>query len=256
MQAGPHVFDVDRVDETAMITASTPEREVSMAIDSIISAFFGIREQRGVGGTLIFDVPSLAAHMKRLDDPDGYRPRKCPRCGHDVLHLHSYPVRRPRGERPVRIARYICARDGCKATWRVLPSFLAARLQRSWAAVEAVVIPGASESPAATPVPERTARRYRSRFAAGARALVLLLAVSNIPAYEGVSKRARLDATHAELLLAHEQEAQTRPGQRLEAMAHLVHELHIRLKGERDFKAPRSLRRPNATAPPFLTAPS
>ena len=44
------------------------------------------------GGTLIAeDVRDLETHERRLCDPDGYRPRRCPRCGHDVLHVHDSP---------------------------------------------------------------------------------------------------------------------------------------------------------------------
>jgi hypothetical protein len=85
------------------------------------------------GGTLIAeDVRDLDAHQRRLCDPDGYRPDRCPRCDHDVLHVHSYPERHPRGEPGmplvVQIAQYMCAAAACGATWRILPRFLA--LQR------------------------------------------------------------------------------------------------------------------------------
>ena len=76
------------------------------------------------GGTLIAeDVRDLDAHQRRLCDPDGYRPDRCPRCDHDVLHVHCYPKRHPRGEPSmplvVQIAQYICAAaEWCRATTR------------------------------------------------------------------------------------------------------------------------------------------
>jgi hypothetical protein len=77
-------------------------------------------------GTLIAEgVRDLDAHQRRICDPDGYRPDRCPRCGHDVLHVHCYPERHPRGEPDtppvVRVAQYMCAADECNATWRILP---------------------------------------------------------------------------------------------------------------------------------------
>lgn len=46
------------------------------------------------GGTLLAEeVTEAAAHERRLCDPDGYRPERCPRCGHEVLHVHGYRER-------------------------------------------------------------------------------------------------------------------------------------------------------------------
>jgi hypothetical protein len=85
------------------------------------------------GGTPIAeDVRDLDAHRRRICDPDGYHLGRCPRCGHDVLHVHCYPERHPRGEPGtppvVRVAQYMCGADECSATWRILPMFLARHL--------------------------------------------------------------------------------------------------------------------------------
>jgi len=146
------------------------------------------------GGTLIAeDVRDLDAHLRRICDPDGYRPDRCPRRGHGVLHLHCYPERHPRGEPGmppvVRVAQYICAADECSATWRILPMFLARHLWRVWKTVERVALPDAVPS-AAPPVPDRTQCRWRARLAAAARVLVVLLAASGGFVLESVAAQA------------------------------------------------------------------
>ncbi len=189
------------------------------------------RVSRFKGGTLIDEeVHDLETHEKRLCDPDGYRPCRCPRCGHGVLHVHCYPERHPRGElgmpAVVRIVQYVCAAAGCGATWRILPMFLARHLWRAWKTVERVVIPAATPPSAAAPtVPARTERRWRGRFAASARMLVVLLAASGGVALEALASRTGLDASRAELTAAHADAARITPGARLCALAELVHRL-------------------------------
>lgn len=181
------------------------------------------------GGTLIAeDVRDLDGHLRRICDPDSYRPDRCPRCGHDVLHLHSYPERHPRGELGmppvVRVAQYICAAVECSATWRILPKFLARHLWRVWKTVERVALPG--EVPrAAPPVPERTQYRWRARLAATARVLVVLLAASGGFVLESVAAQVGLDASRAELVHAYAEQTEVPRGARLAAVAALTHRL-------------------------------
>jgi hypothetical protein len=192
------------------------------------------RVSRHKGGTLVDeDVRDLGVHARRVCDPDGYRPASCPRCGHGGLHVHCYPERRPRGEAGmppvVRIVQYICANSNCGATWRILPRFLARHLWRGWATVERVVELGErAVEPAAAPaipIPARTQRRWRARLAASARVLVVLLAVSGGAVLEGLATRLGLDATRGELVVAHAALADLAPGERLSALATLVHRL-------------------------------
>ena len=85
------------------------------------------------------------------------------------------------------------------ATWRILPMFLARHLWRAWKTVERVVMPAATPPSAAAPtVPARTERRWRGRFAASARMLVVLLAASGGVALEALASRTGLDASRAE----------------------------------------------------------
>jgi hypothetical protein len=52
------------------------------------------------GGTLIAEqVRDLEAHLEQVSDPDGYRPARCPHCGHGVLHAHDHRARKLRGDR-------------------------------------------------------------------------------------------------------------------------------------------------------------
>lgn len=187
------------------------------------------RVSRFKGGTLIDeDVRDLEAHERRVCDPDRYRPKRCPRCGHDVLHVHCYPERHPRGDSRlppvVRIAQYVCASADCGATWRILPRFLARHLWRAWTTVERVLEP----APATTTeplIPERTKRRWRARLAATARVLVVLLAASGGAAFEAISSCVGLDATRGALVAAHAEVASVAAGERLSALAAITHRL-------------------------------
>jgi hypothetical protein len=183
------------------------------------------------GGTLIAeDVHDLDAHLRRLCDPDSYRPDRCPRCGHDVLHVHCYPERHPRGESGmppvVRVVQYICTAAECSATWRILPMFLARHLWRVWKTVERVALPGeAPARSAAPPVPERTRCRWSARLAAAARVLVVLFAASGGFVLESVAAQVGLDASRAELVHAYAEQTDGPRGAQLAVVAALTHRL-------------------------------
>jgi hypothetical protein len=85
----------------------------------------GLRPSSQKGGTIIAeDVTDLATHECRLCDPDGYRPKFCPRCRGTTLHVHDYRSRYLRaepGEPVARIVRHECI--GCEAIWQTLPAF-------------------------------------------------------------------------------------------------------------------------------------
>ncbi len=180
------------------------------------------------GGTLVDEtVVDLVAHLRRIVDPDGYRPARCAKCEHGVLHVHDYIERRPRGEPGlpiVVVVRYICA--ACEATWRILPAFLARHLWRVWPTVERVVLP--EDTPVASgapPVPERTERRWRSRMASAALVVVALLAASNKEALEAIARQVGLDATRAEVVAAHTRQIGALPGAQLAPLAAMTHML-------------------------------
>lgn len=92
------------------------------------------------GGTCIAeDVWSPDEHQRRLSCPDRYRPKACGRCGHQRLHVHDYPERKPLGLAMLgvlRVVRFICTNPSCGATWRILPAFLARHLGWVWMRVE------------------------------------------------------------------------------------------------------------------------
>jgi len=187
------------------------------------------RASRYKGGTLIAeDVLDVATHQRRLADPDGYRPARCPRCGGGVLHVHDYPERKPRGEvfaMVLRVVRHICAARACAATWRTLPAFLARHLWRQWRTVERAAVPGAPPERKAPPIPRQTATRWRARLAAAAKQLVVLLATSGGVRLEGLAKTLGLDTTRRELVDAHAVVAKSSVGRRLAEVAALVHRL-------------------------------
>jgi predicted Zn-ribbon and HTH transcriptional regulator len=180
------------------------------------------------GGTLIDEtVVDLAEHLRRMVDVGGYRPARCARCGHTHLHMHDRIERRPRGEAGlpvVVVARYICAE--CKATWRILPAFLARHLWRVWPTVERVVLPEDTPVPReAPPIPERTERRWRGRMVQAALVVVTLLAASNVTTLEPIARAVGLEATRAELVATHAKQTKAVPGRRLAPLAATTHML-------------------------------
>lgn len=126
----------------------------------------------------------------------------------------------------VRVAQYQCAEAACGATWRILPMFLARHLWRVWKTVERVVLPGAAPPPsAAPPIPKRTRSRWRTRLAAAARVLVVLLAASGGQALESVAAQVGLDASRAELVQGYAEQIDVPRGARLAAVAAVTHQL-------------------------------
>lgn len=182
------------------------------------------------GGTVIAeDVLDLPSHLRRLTDPDAYRPCECSRCGGRVLHVHDRPERTPRGEPSlpplIPIVRYICAAASCRATWRILPAFLARHLWRVWLTVERTMATRAPPPPAPAAIPRRTERRWRERFASLAAQLVVLLATSGGTLFEAIAMRAGLESARCVLVDVHAQMTLAPPGRRLADLAAVVHRL-------------------------------
>ena len=125
----------------------------------------------------------------------------------------------------------MCASSECGATWRILPMFLARHLWRGWTTVERVIAPEAATATTTDPpIPERTERRWRARLAATARVLVVLLAASGGAALETIAARVGLDASRGALVTAHAELASVAVGERLSALAALVHRLERGLR--------------------------
>jgi hypothetical protein len=180
------------------------------------------------GGTLIVaSVRDRATHEGLIRDPDGYRPAECARCRHDVLHVCAYPERRPRGEAddpPLRIVQYVCANEACGATWRMLPGFLARHLWRRWATVERVV-EDMAPTRSSLPIPKRTERRWRARYASAATVIFVLFATSNAASLEAIAMRLTRTSTRAALVAAYVAVVIVRPGRRLANIAERVDRL-------------------------------
>jgi hypothetical protein len=206
------------------------------------------RVSRYKGGTLIAeDVLDLATHVRRLADPDGYRPDRCPRCGGSALHRHDYVRRSPRDEHgtsALTLVRFICADLACEATWRMLPAFVARCLWRLWSTVERTTSEAApsettseaapseaapseaapSKRPTVT-LPQRTVKRWRSRLASEAKQLVVLLATTGGVLLEDIGKTVGLGATRSALVAVYAVAAASPSGQKLAAVAALVHRI-------------------------------
>jgi hypothetical protein len=131
------------------------------------------------GGTLIAtDVEDLSAHLTRVCSPDGYRPERCPTCGHPVMHAHDYRERQcqlPGAPPVIPIARHCCADPDCGARWQTLPGFLARHLHFNWPRVEHACEGRVSVREVRLPS-GKTVRRWLGRLASSAARLVRLLA--------------------------------------------------------------------------------
>lgn len=178
------------------------------------------------GGTLIAeDVTDMAQHARRICDPDGYRPARCPRCHHDVLHVHQYRERVLRADPDEPVATVVvhqCAH--CGATWRILPAFVARRLWRSWRTVEIETLQDAP--PRDRPkVPSRTVQRWLARLAAAARHLVQVLAASGEQTLWRLAVAVGMHGTRRELVEAAAAASDTPSGRWLADPAALVHRL-------------------------------
>jgi len=183
------------------------------------------------GGTLIAEhVWDLAQHEQRVREPNGYRPRECPRCGHVVLHIHDYRERVLRADPQaprIRIVRYQCA--GCRAIWRTLPAFVARHLWRSWRVVESKTLPGC-HTPAHPMVPRRTTYRWASRLAAMARRLLFVAATSGIEWLEKLAGSLGKDSTRREFVDAYFNARCSPLGTRIAEPAILMHRLEPGLR--------------------------
>ena len=172
------------------------------------------------GGTLIAElVLDLAEHLRRLADPDSYRPSECPSCEGSCLHVHDYRTRvcQAPGVPAVGVVRYRCV--DCKGRWQVLPAFIARHLWYHWPIVADACVQSVEQAAAPlqqTPS-ERTVKRWLGRLFSSARVLVQLLATSAEAKLVAVAQHVGLDPTRWELL-----DTLARP---LAAVAALTHRL-------------------------------
>jgi hypothetical protein len=97
------------------------------------------------GGTVIAgNVWTLTEHRRLMSGVEGgYRPlllqAGCPTCNEPKLHVHDYRERKALGAMllvAVAVVRFICVNPQCRATWQVLPAFVARHLWYAWRAVE------------------------------------------------------------------------------------------------------------------------
>jgi hypothetical protein len=178
------------------------------------------------GGTLIAEqVTDRAEHRRRLCNPDGYRPAECPRCHHPVLHVHDHLDRilaADSEQTSIEIVRYRCA--ACEATWRILPAFVARHLWRSWDTVKANTL-SAPAPQTLPPVPERTQRRWLTRWRASAVVLLHLFAASWAAPLVHIAAAVGHDGTRGELVRTYAAVAAEATDNPLAAVAGLVHRL-------------------------------
>jgi transposase-like protein len=90
-------------------------------------------------------IETLDQHQEQFrDDPDGYRPERCPHCGKGGMHCHGHYERNtPRGEAmafslgPLLIPRFYCPK--CHGTCSRLPPCLSPRRQYWWKSQQAAL---------------------------------------------------------------------------------------------------------------------
>jgi hypothetical protein len=193
------------------------------------------RSSKFKGGTIIAEeVLTLAEHLRLICNPDGYRPESCRNCGFTTLHVHDHLERRPRGVVAVvvvGIVRYICTE--CKATWRILPAFLARHLWSPWAVIENAAgedLESVSESPikaiipapmTGVATPKTTLRRWLFRLKSSARQLVVLLANKGIQSVKHVAEAVGLDGSRRDLVDSHAKNFSLGSGIKLASMGAL-----------------------------------
>jgi hypothetical protein len=196
-----------------------------------------LRPSSQKGGTIVVeDVTDLATHERRLCDPDGYRPKFCPRCRETTLHVHDYRERVLRAERgrPVAsIVRHECV--GCEAIWQILPAFIARHLWRTWRVVERTLTgatPTAAEDHARRwpAVPERTQRRWRARWLRPARFVAQVLATCGEAVWTALATGLAQAAKCAELVAAYAGATVTAAGHLLAAVAALIYRLQPKVR--------------------------
>jgi hypothetical protein len=195
-----------------------------------------LRPSTQKGGTLIAeDVTDRATHDRRICDPDGYRPPRCPTCGERRLHVHDYRERQLRADphTPVAtIVRHECV--ACAAIWQILPAFIARHLWRTWDVVAHAVTGEARLAPGAPPrwptVPRRTVDRWRARWQRPAQVVGQILTTSGAALWAALARRLRPDATCADLVAAYADLHGPRASQPLAAVAALLYRLQPRVR--------------------------
>jgi hypothetical protein len=196
-----------------------------------------LRPSSQKGGTIVAeDVTDLATHERRLCDPNGYRPKFCPRCGEATLHVHDYRERVLRAEpgRPVAsIVRHECV--GCEAIWQTLPAFIARHLWRTWWVVEHTLTGATPTLPETDsrrwpPVPERTRRRWLARWLRPARFVAQVLASCGEAIWAAVAAGLSAAATCAELVAAYAGATATVAGHLLASVAALIYRLQAKVR--------------------------
>jgi hypothetical protein len=119
----------------------------------------------------------------------------------------------------VTVMVFICA--SCRATWRVLPAFLARRLRRAWGTVESV-LQGTRKSHEPR-IPQRTERRWRARLRQTARLPAQVLATSGSSVWRGLAQMVGLDGDRQTLASAF---TKSFGGSLLAPLAALLHRLN------------------------------
>jgi hypothetical protein len=120
------------------------------------------------------------------------------------LHVHDRLERHPRGLvllAVLTVLRFICANPECRATWRVLPAFLARRLWWGWEPIARAIQPEVATPTEASSPPARTRQRWMARLSSSARQLVLL-ASRGTKAVRAVAERIGVGADRMSLVKA------------------------------------------------------
>jgi hypothetical protein len=196
------------------------KRTAPPAAEECLTLSYASRGPRG-GSLIAESVVDVAEHERRMQTPDSYRPSEC-RCGCRKLHIHGRRERKMVGSvavsSPVQVLVFLCV--ACRATWRVLPAFLARCLWRAWKVVERVI--QGTQRPHEPHVPDRTVRRWRARLHQTARLPAQVLATSGSILLREVAQAVGLDGNRQTLAMAY---ATSSGGSLLAPLAALLHRL-------------------------------
>jgi hypothetical protein len=134
--------------------------------------------------------------------------------------MHDY---RERKVVRITLVRYLC--PACRATWRMMPAFVARMLWRSWREVEAATLGPSLPAGEARRVPARTTRRWLARLVSAAASLVGIFRERGSVVLANVAARVCEAVTRLELVAAFASATRAQPLQRLAPLAAMIHDL-------------------------------
>ena len=97
---------------------------------------------------ILAGIHSLTQHLQQLNsNPEAYRPKRCPHCGHAGVWSHGHYLRLPDRENsgpdslnPIPILRFFCPQAGCRRSCSALPECIPPRRWYLWSVQQAMLL--------------------------------------------------------------------------------------------------------------------